>query len=189
MTLGKAEDLTGQKFHKLTVIEYVGRDKWGYPVWLCQCECGNFTKATSGKLKGKPNARRTSCGCSKPNGHGVHKGKTFPDLPFTIEYKVLQVYHEGALRRGHSWELSIDVALRLLKGDCYYCGEKPSNGKRLHKQDEPTYFNGIDRKDPSIGYVVDNCVTCCTRCNYMKGSMTAEEFLSVVKTICSKHSK
>lgn len=188
MTLGRAEDLTGQKFHKLTVVEYAGRDKWGYPVWLCQCECGNFTKATSGKLKGKADGRRVSCGCSKPNGHGAHKSKVFPELVFTIEYKVLREYREGAIRRGHSWELDIDSALCLLKGDCYYCGAQPSNERRLHKRDEPSFFNGIDRKNPAIGYTLDNCVTCCTRCNYMKGSMTAEEFIEVVNQI-SKHVK
>lgn len=180
-------DLTGQKFHKLTVVEYAGRDKWGYPVWLCQCECGNFTKASSGKLKGKNGSRKVSCGCAKP--HAFKNGsKVFPELPYTVEYKVLREYLQGAIRRGHIWELEIDAALRLLKGNCYYCGAEPSSARRLYKTGEQTYFNGIDRKNPAIGYTLDNCVPCCARCNYMKGSMTAEEFIEAVNQI-SKHVK
>jgi hypothetical protein len=189
VTLGKAEDLTGQKFHKLTVVRYEGRDKWGYPVWLCQCECGNFTKATSGKLKGKPNARRTSCGCSKPNGHGAHKEKTFPKLTFDVFYRVLREYRDSAEVRGHAWELAPDIAIGLFKSDCYYCGTPPSAPKRLHKKDNPTFMSGIDRLDSRVGYTESNCVPCCRRCNYMKGSMTADEFLTVVKAIYRKHSK
>ena len=182
MILGRVEDLTGQKFHKLTVIEYAGRDKWNYPVWLCQCECGNFTKATSSKLKGKRGARKVSCGCAKPNAF-KSKRKVFPELTYTVEYKVLREYRDGAIRRGHSWDLDVDTVMRLLNGDCYYCGTKPASAKRLYKNSKPSYFNGIDRKNPAIGYTIDNCVTCCTRCNYMKGSMTAEEFIEVVNQI------
>ena len=33
-------DLTGKKFHSLTVIRLHGKKKYQY-YWLCQCDCGN----------------------------------------------------------------------------------------------------------------------------------------------------
>jgi len=41
----------------------------------------------------------------------------------------------------------------LLSGPCFYCGGKAG---------------GIDRKDPSMGYALDNCVSACKRCNARK---------------------
>lgn len=43
--------------------------------------------------------------------------------------------------------------------------------------------NGIDRVDSKIGYYIDNCVTCCTMCNYMKQAHSKESFLEQVKKI------
>ena len=56
------ENLVGQKFNRLTPIEYVGRTKRGVPKWLCLCYCGNKTILTSGHLK---NGHSKSCGCFK----------------------------------------------------------------------------------------------------------------------------
>ena len=63
--MGKFEDLTGQKFGRLTVIQR-GEDKV-FPNggketrWICQCDCGSEPKLIYGKyLK---NRKTTSCGC------------------------------------------------------------------------------------------------------------------------------
>lgn len=59
--MGKTEDLTGQTFNKLTVIERAGY-KYGRTAWLCKCECenSNLIVATGHDLKlGKVK----SCGC------------------------------------------------------------------------------------------------------------------------------
>ena len=34
-------DITGQKFNKLTAIKRVGSDKNRRALWLCKCDCGN----------------------------------------------------------------------------------------------------------------------------------------------------
>lgn len=54
------EDLTGQKFGKLTVIEKTELRKDNRPVWKCQCDCGGITLANSHELK---QGLRVSCGC------------------------------------------------------------------------------------------------------------------------------
>ena len=53
-------DLTGKVFHRLTVLEFAGVDKFKNRVWRCLCSCGKTTvvrasRLTSGKSK--------SCGC------------------------------------------------------------------------------------------------------------------------------
>lgn len=61
----KRKNLEGQRFERLTVIEWVKReDKPGK--WLCQCDCGNITLASSSRLL---NGHRTSCGCARTK-HG-----------------------------------------------------------------------------------------------------------------------
>lgn len=56
----KRQDLTGQRFGKLTVAEYVGGSKWKY-----KCDCGNETISFASNLK---NVHTTSCGCARGNG-------------------------------------------------------------------------------------------------------------------------
>ena len=61
--MGKAIDLTGQKFGKLTVIKSTKqRRKNGGIVWECECDCGNITFVDVNSLRGK---NTTSCGCIK----------------------------------------------------------------------------------------------------------------------------
>ena len=43
-------ELQGQKFNKLTAIKENGKDKKGQVLWLCKCECGNFTNVRGTEL-------------------------------------------------------------------------------------------------------------------------------------------
>ena len=36
---------------------------------------------------------------------------------------------------------------------------------------------GIDRVDNSLGYTLENSVSCCSKCNYMKKTLNVENFL------------
>lgn len=56
-----ANDLTGQRFGKLTVITDSTRRYRGSIVWECLCDCGNTTHVSSCSLKRLDGAR--SCGC------------------------------------------------------------------------------------------------------------------------------
>ena len=53
-------DLTGEKYGRLSVLQFVGRSKTGDSKWLCQCECGNKTTVQAKNLK---NGKTISCGC------------------------------------------------------------------------------------------------------------------------------
>lgn len=83
----------------------------------------------------------------------------------------LRQYKASALRRNLGWDLSDEYAKHILKMPCLYCSYS-----------EPNQVNGIDRLDNTRGYTEDNTCSCCSQCNYMKGTLSAEEFIS--KCIC-----
>ena len=68
------------------------------------------------------------------------------------------------------FSLSFEDFDAITSRSCFYCGE---NEKRI----------GIDRIDNSIGYTKENSVSCCKICNYMKRTMTKEDFLNHIKKI------
>ena len=93
-----------------------------------------------------------------------------------------RAYKIGAENRHHKFLLTFDEFMNLVKKPCYYCGEppRPASEELLKKRGntkEPTfYYNGIDRIDPKLDYTIDNVVTCCPTCNYMKHTLTQEGF-------------
>ena len=62
--MGKFQDLTGQHFGKLKVIErtesHISPSGYKYIMWRCQCDCGNFINVRTTDLK---NNHTQSCGC------------------------------------------------------------------------------------------------------------------------------
>lgn len=57
---GYAEDLRGQKFGKLTVIDYAGKQN-SHSLWLCECECTRTTTKSIGVLHRNPNPMCEEC--------------------------------------------------------------------------------------------------------------------------------
>jgi len=55
-------DLTGQKFNMLTVIEKSPTKNRDRVMWVCKCECGSATEASSNDLL---SGHKKSCGCIK----------------------------------------------------------------------------------------------------------------------------
>lgn len=62
--MGKYQDLTGQRFGKLKVVErtedHISPSGYKYIMWRCQCDCGNFINVRTTDLK---NNHTQSCGC------------------------------------------------------------------------------------------------------------------------------
>jgi hypothetical protein len=63
-------DLTGQKFHGLTVLAYAGRNKGGNSLWLCRCACGNEKVCKTASLRAST-SNTVSCGCAGRAGLAV----------------------------------------------------------------------------------------------------------------------
>lgn len=57
--MSSALKLENQRFGRLVVLERT-ENRGQQSCWLCQCDCGNFTKVTAGLLR---SGRTKSCGC------------------------------------------------------------------------------------------------------------------------------
>lgn len=90
------------------------------------------------------------------------------------ESALFSTYRYQAQIRKHSFNLTFLQFLSLIRLPCAYCGSFPDE----RKHGRYTYnANGVDRVDNLIGYELDNCVPCCTLCNLMKKTLTAETFI------------
>lgn len=58
--MGRTKDLTGMRFGNLVAIKRTELSEKGQWIWLCQCDCGEQTTASVGKLMA---GDRKSCGC------------------------------------------------------------------------------------------------------------------------------
>lgn len=73
-------DVTGQQYGRLTPLGPIGwtTEKKRCPIWLCRCDCGNTTQATTKTLR---RGIKKSCGClrqeiarNKATKHGMCHG-------------------------------------------------------------------------------------------------------------------
>ena len=60
------QNLEGQRFHRLKVLELAYLDARQSQVWKCQCDCGEITYASTNALRG---GHKKSCGCLKRVSH------------------------------------------------------------------------------------------------------------------------
>jgi len=82
----------------------------------------------------------------------------------------------SATDRGYLFALTFDEYCQFINGNCFYCDFK-EDGKR----------NGIDRIDNTIGYEINNCVSCCWKCNWMKSDLSMVEFVDWLENIAKNH--
>lgn len=90
-------------------------------------------------------------------------------------------YFRKCRNRNIEFLLKDEEFVNLIQSNCHYCGGGLSNISRNRKSE--IKYNGIDRINNKIGYKIDNCVSCCKKCNSMKSNMEKIEFLSHVAKI------
>lgn len=56
----KVQPIIGEKFGKLTVLEFIGNNKHGKKMYKCMCDCGKVTTTLGVYLR---NGDTNSCGC------------------------------------------------------------------------------------------------------------------------------
>jgi hypothetical protein len=166
-------DLTGQRFGRLTVIEYNGSNKFGGSTWLCKCDCGNETIAASTNLKRK---ETHSCGCYFNDTLRGAKGES-------NSHRVFLSYKNKAKKRNLNFEISEDEFRKITKENCFYCGEEPSSIEKGENHYGIYVYNGIDRVDNSKGYITGNIVPCCGNCNFAKRKMNVPEFYKWIRKV------
>lgn len=171
----KRAQLLGKTFGRLTPVEDVGVDPISrLRLWRCTCSCGGEKIVPTASLT---HGGTTSCGCIY-KGRGSRPKKQKPGTAFR---ELLNIYKVSACRRGFGFTLTVDDFRFLTSSNCFYCGRCPA--QRLETQAEHYLYNGLDRKDNSLGYTIENVVPCCWPCNELKGSYSFEEFLAHVRRI------
>ena len=183
----------GQEFYNLVVlddtvqfkIEPSGRKKRSV---LCKCICGKTKLIPLGNLYDKrETARSKSCGCTKKFINGINaQSRRKPESVYRYIYEQCQY---SAKTRNINFNLTKEEYINLVKKDCYYCGEpaptkQPNRGKEKYVG-VPVQYNGIDRIDSNQGYKKENCVPCCTKCNYMKSDMDVSAFTNHILKIAN----
>lgn len=140
--------------------------------------CGKTTWGNGGALK---RGKKISCGCKR--GHTfnfksrVYVKKEKVITRETVARKVRQAYQGNAKRRGMEFQLNDQMVYDLIFLPCHYCGNEPRPcGLGMNR-------NGIDRYYNSVGYLPENCVTCCSVCNFMKKVLDGPDFLSHINQI------
>lgn len=157
--------LTGKRFGRLRVIGLAsGLSKEGRRLWWCLCRCGSHVVATSKSLT---TGNTKSCGCAR---------KKFP-VSVSVIRALYREYQKNAKKRGVLFRLTKKQFRELTAGSCTYCGCPPSKTKSNHS------YNGVDRIDSSKGYTIDNCVSCCYRCNVMKSNLTTRDFVDHIRRV------
>lgn len=159
------QDYTGQKFNKLTVIEFDSErttNKISY--WKVKCECNYIYSASIYEIK-----RQRIKQCKKCSNRALSTRYT----KFSDEDKLVGIKHKAFLDsaniRNYEFKLSREDVKSLIFKNCYYCGQEPNS---VRKKVPKIRYNSIDRINNDIGYIIDNCVPCCRKCNTIKGAVT-----------------
>lgn len=178
----KRTDLTtciGKTYNFLTVLELF--QKPIKSLFLCKCICGNEqTHIASDVING--NAK--SCGCKKKELFKESKRITYEKkFQFPVEKKMYSSYKSQCKIAKKDFLLTFEEFKDLVNSICNYCGEPPSKLRFVQNKEKEKPLNGIDRVNNEIGYILDNCVPCCTTCNFMKKMLTKEDFLNQVNKI------
>lgn len=67
--MGKAKDITGQRFGRLKAICDVGLDTDRHMKWLCECDCGKEVVVRGSDLR---KGKQVSCGCYKRENTSIY---------------------------------------------------------------------------------------------------------------------
>ncbi len=177
--MNKRGELVGQCFGRLKVVKRVENNKYIERCWLCICECGNETILSTRKLRTN---HTKSCGCYKHDIRFLPEGVASRNAIYSN-------YKRDSGKQNREFSLSIEEFIEITKRNCHYCGIEPSEFSLRGNANGSYVGNGIDRKDNSLGYTIENCLPCCRKCNFCKGKLPYDEFMSWIKRVIKHNDK
>jgi len=175
-----------RRFGALLVLKNlrVSGDKKTWDRFECICDCGKTHICLGGNLRG---GKTRSCGCQSK----IQPWKN------SDRQDALMKAAFGSLnnRAKNPVTISFEEFSRLSLSNCFYCGSPPK--KVLLDKDKSgglisnskLYHNGIDKIDPSIGFVIGNMLPCCFPCNRSKSNLSVFDFIEHCKKISSHQQK
>ena len=169
------KDIIGNKYGKLTIIKKDEDRKNNHGArtyWICQCDCGNIKSVQGYNLK---NGNTKSCGCLQKEKVKEYNKQFYGK---SSKNDLYHSYKNCAKSRDIEFKLTKDQFFYMTKQECYYCGQLPSQVHKNNNSDNGDYiYNGIDRVDSLKGYIIENCVPCCKKCNISKRDMNVKDFI------------
>jgi hypothetical protein len=167
-------DCIGKKFERLGVLGFT--KKFNRTYFDCLCDCG-VRKAV--KISHIKSGATRSCGCLNKDLLKLRKGEVKTNLikpnNHSAKHHVYLQYKKGAEDRDYDFNLTFEDVVEITSQNCYYCGDSATNRCYRSRGHSVYHYNGIDRKDNTVGYEKENCVPCCRTCNKAKHSLTLKE--------------
>lgn len=169
----KSADLVGRRYRLLTVVKELDkRSSNRNKMWLCKCDCGNYTEVKTGNLS---NGDVESCGCLKhyytgERNHMYRKDKT--DLERLNDRYVIGKYTMDYFRNS------------VFERDDYICQLCGRRGEQLNAH----HLDGWNWHKEGR-FDIDNGVTLCVGCHdefhdtYGRGDNTKEQFEEYTKSL------
>lgn len=152
----KKEGLIGKKYNKLTIIKFL-KLKNKNRVWLCKCDCGNFTEVDTHSLI---SGHTKSCGClqkelmsKKSKKHGFWKTQIYQkwlDMKkrcYNLNCKDYKNYGGRGIKVCEEWKNDFMT----------FCNWALKNGYNEHLKKYGSINTTIDRIDVNGNYEPNNC--------------------------------
>lgn len=170
--MNRSKNCVGQTINGVLIInQFLGKNNRTYVSYICQsCNTEHSTMLVNVK-----NARVKGKCRKKPYGEA-----SFNNLFNTYKQNARL---GGCGEPNKEFVLSKEDARKLFKGTCFYCGKPPSQIFHHKKYNGEFVYNGIDRKDNVKGYSIENCVSCCSFCNYTKNNTPFNDFIKWIRTV------
>lgn len=145
-------------------------------------EWGHFCRPSKSNYR----FRHLKCAQALSNKLRSDAAQTVPAMKLC--YNIFYKYRHGAERVNRDFTITLEEFYSLTQKNCYYCNAIPSNRsshtKGERENSSPRFlYSGIDRKRNELGYVLENCVACCTRCNFIKRNIPWDEWVDFLNRI------
>ena len=188
MALGlhKGKSVIGEKYNKL-LIQSVYKDEKSIVRAVCLCDCGKIKHINLETIK-QNTTKSCSCYRRKIMVHHTEKKRALIRLAYgeAAFNAVCRKYKSHAKNAKREFNLDRNQLKILFESSCYYCDATPANVFKGSGMNGDYTYNGIDRKDNSLGYTIQNCITCCKQCNFAKGFQSFEDFVLFLKRVSKK---
>lgn len=170
------------------------KSKPGTTVWKVKCiKCGKEQIQSTSNMK-----RHTTDKCSycdNPNAFQGNTGKfvrwSYDELFYNWYKSRILANNKNEKCKHKDFELTLEQFSKLIHNNCVYCGAPPEKNSDFYqslrrKSVDDVPVNGIDRIDSNKGYIIGNCVPCCSYCNRMKSDISFDKFKNKILTISER---
>jgi len=174
-SLSRRVSIIGQKFGLLTVLRFSRMLPGHRSMYWCLCECGKEKEIRYNSLRQTKGHISIGCGCkqkevlkaiqTKPNNHAAKNA-------------LFLTSRANASHRGYDFSLTFEQYSEILTQPCFYCKNPHGNKNTRNNKTEDVYFyyNGVDRINNDVGYIVGNVRPACGNCNRAKSDEAMQVF-------------